>query len=605
MKFKILDLFSGAGGLSYGFDTHTNFETVLALDNDKKVMQTFGRNFPHCELVCGDITSKDIKDKIVKKARKFDVNMIIGGPPCQGFSNKGKKMGLNDERNFLFLEYLDIVKKIKPEVFVMENVKTMITAANGYFISEIEKLFTNLGYIVQYDILNSYDFGVPQKRERAFVIGTKDRVFNFESIKKNNKKNTVRDAISDLTYLNSGEGEFKSEYLMKGKSGYQLELRKNSTELFNHMATNHTRETLHKLSLIPAEKGKEYLPLELRGNQKFKTTWGRLEWDKPSPTIDTRFDTPSNGTNTHPTLNRAITPREAARIQSFPDDFVFWGNRTSINTQIGNAVPPKLSNALAIGLANLYEKKDYKIERKDVVLYHADAYDQVKILQKQLIFVDHIITDPPFSISQTNSFNTMKNPRAGIYFGDWDNVFDLYTWIGEYGTLLKPNGSFIVFCSYRFISHIIDEMERQNLVVKDIIRWNKTNPMPRNIKRRYVQDTEFAIWAVKKKSKWIFNKPDNVPYLRTGFNHPTVLGKERTIHPTQKSLDLMKDIVKIHTNKNQIILDPFMGSGTTGVAALELERKFIGIELDEKYYKIASERMLTQNYTSLQTEVST
>ena len=136
-------------------------------------------------------------------------------------------------------------------------------------------------------------------------------------------------------------------------------------------------------------------------------------------------------------------------------------------------------------------------------------------------------------------------------------------------------------------------MESNNLIVKDVIRWNKTNPMPRNIHRRYVQDTEFAIWAVKKNAKWVFNKPKDVPYLRTGFDFPVVSGKEKTDHPTQKSLQLMKEIVRIHTKENQLIMDPFMGSGTTGVAALELNRKFIGIEINQDYFEIAKKRFKT------------
>lgn len=145
--------------------------------------------------------------------------------------------------------------------------------------------------------------------------------------------------------------------------------------------------------------------------------------------------------------------------------------------------------------------------------------------------------------------------------------------------------------SYKFISFICEVMEKSNLIVKDILIWQKTNPMPRNINRRYVQDMEFAIWAVKNGSKWIFNKSDEKPYLRGFFQTSIVSGKERTIHPTQKSLKLMSDIIEIHTNKNDIIIDPFMGSGTTGEAALRLGRKFIGIELDKSYYEIAKKRL--------------
>ena len=124
-------------------------------------------------------------------------------------------------------------------------------------------------------------------------------------------------------------------------------MRKDSDRLYNHKASNHSEIAIHKLSMIPPEKGKEYLPENLLGKQKFNSTWGRLKWDEPSPTIDTRFDAASNGTNNHPFLNRSITPREAARIQSFDDRFIFYGNKVDIRTQIGNAVPPLMAKAIA------------------------------------------------------------------------------------------------------------------------------------------------------------------------------------------------------------------------------------------------------------------
>ncbi|AGT73302.1 C-5 cytosine-specific DNA methylase family protein [Helicobacter pylori SouthAfrica20] len=162
---------------------------------------------------------------------------------------------------------------------------------------------------------------------------------------------SVQEAISDLAYIHSNEGAFESDYLNPIQSNYQALMRKNSPKLYNHQATNHSQSALEKLKLINKEQGKECLPKNLHGKQQFKSTWGRLSWNKISPTIDTRFDTPSNGTNSHPELHRSITPREAARIQSFSDDYIFYGNKTSVCKQIGNAVPPLL--ALALGKAIL------------------------------------------------------------------------------------------------------------------------------------------------------------------------------------------------------------------------------------------------------------
>lgn len=226
-------------------------------------------------------------------------------------------------------------------------------------------------------------------------------------------------------------------------------------------------------------------------------------------------------------------------------------------------------------------------------IYNADAYKIINDLKDNNVMVDHIITDPPYNISKDNNFSTMNSAnRQGVDFGEWDKNFDLFSWIEEYIKILKPGGSLIIFTSYRYLSFLIEKIEKcTSMEVKDILKWIKNNPMPRNINRRYVQDTEFAIWAVKKGEKWIFNKPDNISYLRAEFHTPIVSGKERTIHPTQKSLKLMKDIIDIHSNPNQLILDPFMGSGTTGVAALELNRDFIGIEYNNEYFKIAEDRI--------------
>ncbi|MUU60181.1 site-specific DNA-methyltransferase, partial [Helicobacter pylori] len=150
-----------------------------------------------------------------------------------------------------------------------------------------------------------------------------------------------------------------------------------------------------------------------------------------------------------------------------------------------------------------------------IQIYHADAFEIIKDFYQQNLKVDAIITDPPYNISVKNNFSTLKSAkRQGIDFGEWDKNFKLLEWITCYAPLINPNGCMVIFCSYRFISYIADFLEENGFVVKDFIQWVKTNPMPRNIHRRYVQDTEFALWAVKKKAKWVFNKPKNEKYLR-------------------------------------------------------------------------------------------
>lgn len=346
-EFRLLDLFCGAGGLSWGLHKNQNFKTMVALDFDKNAANTFKKNMPTAEVVVGDITDKDTKDKVIKLAKENKVNMIVGGPPCQGYSIKGKKLGLADPRNFLFREYLNIVKDIQPDVFVIENVKGLLISTNGWFRNKIVQSIENLGYHVEYGLLNASDFGVPQARERAIFICAKEKAIPLPN-PTITKKTTVREAISDLSYLNSGEGEFEQEYRFAPQSEYQKMMRKNGMRLlYNHKASNHKEVAIEKLKLIPPEQGKEFLPKEMLGKQKFKTTWGRLKWDEVSPTIDTRFDASSNGTNNHPYLHRSITPREAARIQSFDDEFIFYGSKVYVRKQVGNAVPPLLAKAIA------------------------------------------------------------------------------------------------------------------------------------------------------------------------------------------------------------------------------------------------------------------
>ena len=587
MNFNVLDLFCGAGGFSLGLEHVKGIKTLLAVDFDKYATETFRKNFKNSTVITGDLKDINTKKQLIKAAKEKKINMIIGGPPCQGFSLKGKQLGINDPRNFLFLEYFSIVKEIKPEIFVIENVKNLLNSENGYFKEQIIEKFSSIGYIINYGVLNAKNFGVPENRERAIIIGSLTKSIGLPIGKK--KSVSVRDAISDLSYLNSGEGTFESYYINSPQSDYQKKLR--AKKLYNHIATNHSKFALEKLSMIPPEGDKSSLPKELHGKQKFATTWSRLEWDNCSPTIDTRFDTPSNGRNSHPYLNRAITPREAARIQSFDDNFIFYGPKSSVCKQIGNAVPPYLAEAIGKTIIKAYNTETTNVITDKYKLFFGNAYTMIKEFKQKNIVVNHIITDPPYNISQDNNFNTMKNHRNGIDFGVWDKNFDLYSWIPDYTQILDKNGSMIIFCSYRYISHIIDKLEQSQMIVKDILIWQKTNPMPRNINRRYVQDTEFAIWSVKKDSKWIFNKPINMPYLRAYFRTSIVSGKEKTKHPTQKSLKLMNDIIKIHTNENDIILDPFMGSGTTGISAINNNRKFIGIELEKEYFNIAVNRI--------------
>lgn len=345
-EFRILDLFCGAGGMSYGMEQLPMFKTVVALDYNEKALETFKHNMPETVVIHGDITNATVRNTVVEQSLRHDVNMIIGGPPCQGFSLKGKKLGLKDPRNFLFNEYLKLVTLLKPAVFVIENVKSLLSTSAGWFRDQIIGIVQEMGYHVEYGVLNAADFGVPQARQRAIFICSKEKAISLP-LPNCNQYVTVREAISDLAYLNSGEGEFAQDYITVPTSEYQERMRSGCTKLYNHQASNHASIAIKKLEMIPPECGKEHLPKELMGKQQFSGTWGRLKWDTVSPTIDTRFDASSNGTNNHPFLHRAITPREAARIQSFSDSFVFLGPKVYVRQQIGNAVPPLMAKAIA------------------------------------------------------------------------------------------------------------------------------------------------------------------------------------------------------------------------------------------------------------------
>lgn len=343
MKPRVIDLFAGVGGLSLGFEKK-GFDVVLANEYDASIATSYIANHKNTKMIVGDITSLDLEDTFGKLAGTIDV--VIGGPPCQGFSQKGQRKTIHDERNFLFKYYVSVVELVKPKYFVMENVPNLLTAEGGYFRHEIEELFNKLGYSLEYGVLNASDYGVPQNRRRAVIIGKLDGDAPKLPVPKRNNV-TIWDAISDLAYLESGEGSEEQEYKYPAESDYEKMLRKDSSKLFNHIATKHSPLALERLALIPPNAGREVLPEEHLTKSIYSGTWTRMKKDEISVTITTRFDTPSSGKFTHPFLNRAITVREAARIQSFPDDFHFVGNKGSQMKQVGNAVPPLLAAAIA------------------------------------------------------------------------------------------------------------------------------------------------------------------------------------------------------------------------------------------------------------------
>lgn len=339
----MIDLFAGVGGLSLGFE-QAGFEILIANEYDESIAEAYIKNRKNSNMVVEDITKLPIPETFGRY--KGRVALVIGGPPCQGYSQKGQRKTINDPRNFLFKYFVEVVKEVAPQYFVMENVPNLLTAEKGYFKQELEKLFTELGYTINAQVLCAADYGVPQNRHRAFIIG-KRGVHQVEMPKKVDKRTTIWEAISDLAYLESGEGVEVADYRKAPETEYQKKMRYGSDRLYNHVATNHSPIALERLAMIPPKGGKEYLPPEHLTKSIYSGTWERMDEDDISVTITTRFDTPSSGKFTHPYLDRAITVREAARIQSFPDSFHFFGTKTSQMKQVGNAVPPLLAKAVA------------------------------------------------------------------------------------------------------------------------------------------------------------------------------------------------------------------------------------------------------------------
>lgn len=344
MKNKILnviDLFSGCGGLSYGFEL-ANYNVLLGIDNDNKALETFEYNHKNAKTICGDITQISADD-IRKVIGNKTIDLIVGGPPCQGMSLSGPRK-FNDPRNRLYRSYIRLVEEIKPKAFVIENVPGLTGLFKGAIKDSIIDEFTKMGYTISYKILNSAEYGVPQLRKRVFFVGLINSIFSFPKIT-NNESNyiTCSDAISDLPALENDElGKDKQEYKTEAKNNYQKLMRKNSPWIMNHIAANHSDRVKSIIALVPEGCNYKSLPDNLKESRKFNVAWTRFHSQKPAPTIDT-----GHRHHFHYHYNRVPTVRESARIQSFPDSFIFFGNKTEQFRQVGNAVPPLLAKAIA------------------------------------------------------------------------------------------------------------------------------------------------------------------------------------------------------------------------------------------------------------------
>lgn len=321
--FNVIDLFCGAGGLSLGFE-QAGFKTIYALESNPIYATSYKLNHPNTNLEIHDI--KEISNnEIISKFKNKKVSVIIGGPPCQGFSLAGQigRKFLEDSRNHLFLEYLRFVNIIKPNIFLIENVASLEKHNKGKTIQEIISKIKEMDYNVTYKVLNASDFEVPQDRRRIFIIGYKSPITKFTFPKENNKKISIKEAIDDLPKLKSGE----------------------SSNIDLHFAMNHTMQMLEKMSYVKDGGTRTDIPENLRPKSGDIRKYIRYNSNKPSICI-----TGDMRKVFHYSQNRALTCRELARIQTFPDDYKFFGSSIAIQQQIGNAVPPKLSKTIALSI---------------------------------------------------------------------------------------------------------------------------------------------------------------------------------------------------------------------------------------------------------------
>jgi DNA (cytosine-5)-methyltransferase 1 len=371
----VVDLFCGAGGLSYGFEM-AGFDVVAALDFDPVAAETYRRQNPTVPLIVDDIAN--VTGKQLKHIAQTNVDVVIGGPSCQGFSTHGKR-DPNDPRNLLFQHFVRIVDELRPTWVVMENVRGLLTYDRGRYRNEIHAALQKIGYVIDSKVLRAVDFGVPQMRERLFFIASRVSTHvdfpapthcppDVAALTGLKPYVTVHDAIADLPLI--GEEGDAGRYDTRALTEFQRYARRRTrNKLTLHRARRVSDLAMSIISRVPQGAGLRALPPD-QLPERFRrmrtistgqlrrdctTLYHRLSWDKPAYTITCYFTNVSSGPFVHPAENRALTPREAARLQSFPDDYKFSGKQ--LQRQIGNAVPPLLGFAVARSLRRQMEAR--------------------------------------------------------------------------------------------------------------------------------------------------------------------------------------------------------------------------------------------------------
>lgn len=378
---KLVDLFAGAGGLSCGLEM-SGFMPIFANELVEQYAKTYKQNHPNTQVLVGDVrqlSDLDLKESLGLKSGELD--LLAGGPPCQGFSVNAPIRSLDDERNHLFKDFLRVAATLKPKAVLIENVPGMVSLGKGTVIEQIYEELELLGYTVNHAILFAGHYGVPQMRFRMMIVGIQGEnvkfnfpkpeylakaVANFAGSKelclkisdnealRLKKHTSVWDAMSDLPLISGSGYPQPVEYSSEPKTEYQKYLREDSALVSNHMCNKIASINIERLKHIPQGGSWRDIPFELlpKGLQRARRSdhtkrYGRLHPDALCSTVLTKCD-PHWGSFFHPYESRVISVREAARIQSFPDNYLFTGGLTQQYEQVGNAVPPLLAKAIGM-----------------------------------------------------------------------------------------------------------------------------------------------------------------------------------------------------------------------------------------------------------------
>lgn len=356
-QYKVLDLFAGVGGLSYGFAHNENFQILAANEIEHDISVAYTLNHPSVNMMNCSIDR--LTPKMLQRAsggQKIDI--VVGGPPCQSYSTLGKRQ--MDGRANLFMEYKRVLQILKPTAFIFENVSGLLSMDRGRLFPLIQDEFKSLGYDLKFQVLDAVNYGVPQHRDRVILVGFKGKN-NFEYPAPTHGPGlkpyvTLKDALGDLPPIKSAESA--DNYLHAANNEFLRYVRSHAGKvLTEHRAPKNGAHLVKIMETLREGQDKFDLPEAIRPKSGYANTYAKLWWNQPSTTVTRNFACPSSSRCIHPRDSRAMSIREGARLQSFPDDYKFYGADGMRRLEIGNAVPPLLSIALARQMAIALKKR--------------------------------------------------------------------------------------------------------------------------------------------------------------------------------------------------------------------------------------------------------